>query len=416
MSSTFQRPYILTCLVLSLLLTLVSCGSLPRLPAPKSFAGAQPDGVKVEVRSTGMNGAQLSVPAPVVLQRLRAASPDGTINSLARSGGGAGGAFGAGVLAGMSRRGDRPPFEIVTGVSAGALIAPFAFLGPSWDAELTKALAGADTASVLQRRTIDILFRPSLYRGKPLADFVHHMASDDLIGAVARESETGRLLLVATTDLDKGTMILWNMGAIAAQNTPASRTLFRDVLLASTSIPAIFPPVLIRVESNGRSYDEMHVDGGTTVPFFVAPEIAHILPGQIAGLGGTNLYVLMNTQLGQLPDTVTARLGPIVERSFTAVLNAMARKELQVALSFARANGMNFHVTSIPIDYPFGGAIDFAPGHMRALFEYGERCAEQGMIWTTPSEALRRAQTAIDRSSANPPLPAAKVPCPLENE
>lgn len=410
MSSKQKRPYILACLIL---LT-ASCGSLPRKPAPKSFAGAQPDGVQAQVRSTGMDEEQLSAAAPIVLQRLRAASPDGTINILALSGGGAGGAFGAGVLAGMSRHGDRPQFEIVTGVSAGALIGPFAFLGPSWDAKLAEALAGADTANVLQRRTIDILFYPSLYRGKPLADFIRRTATDDLIAAVARESARGRLLLVATTDLDKGTMILWNMGAIAAQNTPASRKLFRDVLRASTSIPAIFPPVLIHVQSSGRSYDEMHVDGGTTVPFFVAPEIAHIVAGQIAGLAGTNLYVLMNTQLGQLPDTVTPRLGPIVARSFTAVLNAMARKELQVALSFARANEMNFHVTSIPIDYPFGGAIDFAPGHMRALFDYGERCAEQGLVWTTPSEALRRAQTAIDRSGANPRLPAAKIPCPLE--
>src|SRR4029077_14245700 len=106
----------------------------------------------------------------------------------------------------------------------------------------------------------------------------------------------------------------------------------------------IFPPVMIHVQSDDGAFDEMHVDGGTTVPFFVAPEVAHIVPEAIAGLAGTNLYVLMNTQLGEVPDTVTGRLGPIIERSFTAVLNSMARKELLVALAFAREHEMDFRV------------------------------------------------------------------------
>lgn len=388
-----------------------ACATVSRKPAPKFAADARPAGLKVEVRSAGLDEARIAAVSQEVVAHLRAAATDGTMDMLALSGGGAGGAFGAGVLVGMSEHGDRPQFEIVTGVSAGAIIAPFAFLGPAWDAKLSEALAGEDTGRVLQRRTIDLLFSDSLYRGRPLADFIRRVASDELIDAVARETEKGRLLLVATTDLDKGSMIIWNMGAIALQRTAAARRLFRDVLRASTSIPAIFPPVLIRVESDGRPFDEMHVDGGTTVPFFVAPEIAHIVPGRIAGLAGTNLFVLMNTQLGQLPDTVPGRIGPIIERSFTAVLNAMARKELQVALAFAREHEMSSRVTSIPIDYPFGGAIDFKPGDMAALFAYGERCARQGLVWTTPSEALRRAQTAIRGTASKSP---AGVPCPLQ--
>lgn len=411
MANMVQRRIVMT--VGSLALgAIAGCVAIPRRPAPKYFGAALPTGLAVQVRSAGLDDAQLAVASREVMKRVRAAATDGRINILALSGGGAGGAFGAGVLVGMTQRGDRPQFEIVTGVSAGAIIAPFAFLGSSWDAKLTEALAGTDTSRVLQRRTFDILFRPSLYRGKPLADFVQRVASDELIDAVAQETAKGRLLLVATTDLDKGSMIIWNMGAIALQQTAASRKLFRDVLLASTSIPAIFPPVLIHVEADGQSFDEMHVDGGTTVPFFIAPEVAYIVSGQIAGLAGTNLFVLMNTQLGEVPDTVPGRLGPMIERSFTAVLNSMARKELQVALAFAREHEMNSRVTSIPIDYPFGGSIDFKPADMRALFQYGEQCAQQGLVWTTPSEALRRAQTALGRSQ-KPPAPN-DVPCPLQ--
>lgn len=391
------------CIIAALAAVALACTTMPRKPAPwKFFGNARPGGLPAEVRSTSLDQARLEVVSRDVMPRLRAiaAASDGTIDVLALSGGGAGGAFGAGVLVGMTHRGVRPQFDIVTGVSAGAIIAPFAFLGSSWDAKLTDALAGAETGSALRRRFLDILFRPSLYRGKPLANFVRRIASDALIDGVASESAGGRLLLVATTDLDKGATIIWNMGAIARQQTPASRKLFRDVLLASMSIPAIFPPVMIHVQSEDGAFEEMHVDGGATVPFFVAPEIAHIVPESLAGLAGTNLYVLMNTQLGEVPDTVTGRLGPIIERSFTAVLNSMARKELLVALAFAREHEMNFRVTSIPIDYPFGGSIDFRPADMRALFDYGERCAEQGLVWTTPAESLRRVQTALDRFNA----------------
>ncbi len=391
------------------------CATAPRNPAPPMlFDTARPAGLPAEARSLGLDEAQLAAHSREVLQRLRSATTDGTLHILALSGGGAGGAFGAGALVGLTRRGDRPQFEVVTGVSAGALIAPFAFLGSSWDAKLTEALAGAGTGSVLQRRSVDVLFRPSLYRGAPLADFVEKVASDALIEAVAREAAKGRMLLVATTDLDKESTVIWNMGAIARQNSPASRKLFRDVLVASASIPGIFPPVLIHVESSRGSFDEMHVDGGTTVPFFFAPEVAQIVPGQLTGLAGASLYVLMNTQLGGVPETAAGRLGPIMARSSATVLTYMSRTELQLAAAFAHEREMNFRLTEIPVDYPFGGSIDFSPTAMRALFDYGERCAEQGLLWTTPAGALHRRQAALARNGSKPEQPTAAkdVPCP----
>ncbi len=364
----------------------------------------------------GLDEGWLAAASSHVLLRVRAAATNGTVDILALSGGGSGGAFGAGALVGLSRGGERPQFEVVTGVSAGALIAPFAFLGSGWDAALTEALAGTGTDELLQRRTLDILFRPSLYRGKPLADFVRRVASDALIDAVAREAAKGRMLLVATTDLDKESTVIWNLGAIASGNGPESRPLFRDILTASASIPGIFPPVLIRVEGDGGSFDEMHVDGGTTAPFFFAPEIAHILPAQVIGLADANIFVLMNTQMRESPETTVGRLGPIMARSSAAVLTSMARKELQLAMAFAREQRADFKFTSIPLDYPFGGSIDFRPVAMRALFDFGERCAKRGLLWTTPGAALRRGQAALARLGSNTDpreRPAAKdVPCP----
>jgi hypothetical protein len=388
------------------------------MAAPSLAAGSgRPEGLPARVRTTGLDEARFVANAGAAVERVRAAATDGTLDILALSGGGAGGAFGAGALVGLTRRGNRPQFEIVTGVSAGALIAPFAFAGPSWDEKLTEALAGTETGGLLRRRMLDLLTQPSLYRGKPLVDFVARTASDELIEAVAGEAAKGRLLLVATTDLDRQSAIIWNMGAIALERTPAARTLFREVLVASASIPGIFPPVLIHVDADGGRFDEMHVDGGTTVPFFVAPEIAQIVPAHLTGLAGSNLYVLANTQLGGVPDTVPGKLGPIVERSFSAVLTHLVRKELQIASAFAHEHEMSYHFSSIPIDYPFGGNLDFKARDMHALFEFGERCAESGLLWTTPGEALHREQAALLRmgSGRAKDAPAAgAVPCPLD--
>lgn len=396
----------------------VGCATLPRKSAPPlSVTAGRPDGLSPTVRPV-IDEQLLRSQAGEVLRRARDAATDGTFDILALSGGGAGGAFGAGALVGLSRRGARPQFEIVTGISAGALIAPFAFLGSAWDESLTEALDGARTGNLLKKRTLDVLFRPSLYRGKPLAKFVDQIIPDRMIDAIADEAAKGRILLVATTDLDKQAAVIWNMGTIARERGPASKNLFRRVLTASSSVPGIFPPVLIHVMEDHTWFDEMHVDGGTTMPFFIAPEIAQILPSQFADLAGANVYVLMNTQVGGSPETSPGRLGPLVARSFSTVLMSMARTELELASAFAREHAMNLKLTAIPMDYPFGGLIDFNPLTMDALFEYGVRCGTSGLLWTTPVDALHHAEKAVARiaektTTVGQTAPAS-VPCPAQ--
>ena len=393
---------------------LAGCVSITRAPAPPTMsARARPAGLPSNIRRMAFDLPQLEGESDEVVRRLRGASSDGTLDILALSGGGAGGAFGAGALVGLTGSAKRPQFEVVTGVSAGAVIAPFAFLGPSWDAKLTDALAGAGTSGLLVRRTIDVLYRPSLYRGRPMAAFIERAISDELIEAVAVESEKGRLLLVATTDLDKGASVIWSLGAIARQRTAASRALFRKVLVASSSIPGVFPPVLIASADDGRAFQEMHVDGSATLAFFVAPEVAHVVPGTLRGLDGANLYVLMNTQSVMVPASTDGRLGSIIERGFMTALNQMARSQLQLVSAFAREQGMSFRMTEIPADYPFRGSTDFRAEAMRALFDYGARCAANGRLWMTLPESLRRGQDAVRRLEAEGDGEH-DVPCPAD--
>ncbi len=379
------------------------CVSSSRREAPRGdLSTVVPIGFPGTIRSVGETRHRFETQARPLLAALRAAARDGPINILALSGGGAGGAYGAGVLVGLSRQGTRPQFNVVTGVSAGALIAPFAFLGPSWDCRLADAFSGRNTRNLLKLRWASGFVDGSVYRGEPLAELVDRFVTDQMVHEVAAEAAKGRILLVATTDLDRAQTVVWNLGAIALNGESGARALFRDVLLASASIPGLFPPVLIRVRGARGEYDEMHVDGGTTGSLFVAPEIAAIVPNALDDLKSANVYVLVNGQFGTVAQTTPLRTIPILRRSVTASLESEARRSVDYASSLAQHYDMHVRVTDIPDDYPYLGPLDLEPAHMEALFGFAARCAEEGATWTTPVDVLDRAEHAQLRTAGGP--------------
>ncbi|MGA7540718.1 MAG: patatin-like phospholipase family protein [Steroidobacteraceae bacterium] len=319
-------------------------------------------------------------------QQVRAARTSagaGPLRILALSGGGSGGAFGAGALYGLSQSGQRPDFQVVTGVSAGALLAPFAFLGPNWDPQLKEAFDSHRTDHLLKPRGIGFLFHPGFYLSTPLIDLVNHFCTARMIRAVAARADKGRLLLVATTDVDNEETVIWNMGEIAEHGGTAARHLFCSVLVASASIPGVFPPVLIPVEGGGKSYDEMHVDGSTTLPLFIASEIMEEIPESLPDLKGAEVYVIVNGQLDTDPKTTVQRPAAILSRSFSAAMMSASRRALVVTADFAHSYHMQFRFTYLPTSYEYRGPLDFKFSNMRSLFNYGARCANRNRLWTT---------------------------------
>lgn len=325
----------------------------------------------------------------------RRASRDGSLDVLALSGGGAGGVFGAGALSGWTASGTRPQFEVVTGVSTGSLIAPFAFLGPAWDSRLEDAYTGGHSEDLLASGGVGSLFRVGMYESDRLYALVERFVTPQMIDAVAAEHRRGRVLLVATTNLDTEEPVFWDMGALANRGGEEARKLFIDVLVASSSIPGVFPPVMFEVEGTSGGYDEMHVDGGVTVPFFIAPGIAFLSPGSFDGLKGANIYVIVNGQLESQPQRTPANTVAMVMRSSNLALMRMARSEILLAGAFARANGMTQRVTALPASYPFKGPMNFEPDVMRALFDYAKACAQTGQLWIGQDEALALAERAV---------------------
>jgi predicted acylesterase/phospholipase RssA len=393
--------------LLLLISLLAACSSIPRGPAPPTLtAPVAPVGFPASVRFLGTDRDFVLNHADEAMQRLRLAKAGAPIDILALSGGGAGAAFGAGALIGMSRRGDRPRFDVVTGVSSGALIAPLAFLGPSWDGELAEAFDSDRAEHLLQRRGLSFLFRPGFYSSEPLVELVDHFVTDRLIKAIAEQAAQGRLLLVVTTDLDKEEAVIWDMGAIAAQGGPRARELFRDVLVASASIPGLFAPVLIHVEGGGKSYDEMHVDGGTTLSFFVASEVMQLESRHFQALDKARIFVLVNGQLNATTETTPEAPVSVLFRSFSAGLMHASRKTLELTAAFAERYQMEFLFTYIPARHAFAGPLDFSHDAMHSLFNYGAYCAEANQLWTTMEEEIEQGQeaaTAVARHNEDCP-------------
>jgi hypothetical protein len=364
-------------------LMLAACGSLPRDPfTAGDLVGEAPQGLS-DIRFNASD-ADASIRFAEAARTRRAHQK--TFDVLAISGGGSNGAYGAGVLVGWTKAGQRPEFDIVTGVSTGALTAPFAFLGPDWDRRLTEAYTSKAADKVLKRRGVDLLFRPGFYDTKALRALVEAYVDPPMLWAIAAEQTRGRRLLIATTNLDTEETVIWDMGAIAARGDAASLKLFREVLVASASIPGVFPPTLIEVEGKGRRLSEMHVDGGVTIPFFVAPESLLLWTAPKTGEARPGrIRVIVNGKVGGAFGFTKGGTLSVVGRSWLAMSKALMRTHLTASAAFARRNGGSLVYSAIPDDAPGDtSGLDFSADNLRALFDLGRQRAEAGTAWTEP--------------------------------
>jgi patatin-like phospholipase len=291
---------------------------------------------------------------------------------LAISGGGSDGAYGAGVLTGWSESGLRPEFAVVTGVSIGALIAPFAFLGPRYDEVVHKNFTTIGAADIFEDRTT----RDSLFDYWPLKRVIEQRVTPALLSEIAVEHARGRRLFVATTNLDAGRRVVWNMGAIAARGEEGLR-LFRDVLLASSSIPGFFSPVPIEVEANGKKFHELHGDGTLTAPFFVVPDTM-LSPRGTSRPPFGQLYLIVNSKLGpefKMPDR---NIPGILARSIGVALTAALRAEVMLVYIGAQRHGIALRIAHVDpsFDHPSRGPFDGQ--YMQALYEVGVAAGKKG--------------------------------------
>lgn len=364
-----------------------------RLPAPTAGSRAEIPGFE-GVRLTVEEAEESLAAAADRLALPRSALGQEPFNILAISGGAAGGAFGAGVLVGLNRAGLRPSFAIVTGVSTGALMAPFAFLGPEWDARLTEAYTGGYAAQVLSFRRLAPAFGESVFQADALENLIDPFVDEALLSAIAREHARGRRLLVATTDLDAQKISIWDMGAIATKGGERALVLFRDILVASASLPGLFPPRRFSCEAEGAAYEEMHVDGGVSSPLFIMPEALLRWKALRDRLRHGRIYAIVNTVLEQEPHTTPTNLAAILIRSFETMLRFSYRNALATAATFCAANDLPFSTAAIPPADGNGNMLNFDTEGMRRIFDAAVQRAQSGALWVTPAPTPDRAHAA----------------------
>jgi hypothetical protein len=312
----------------------------------------------------------------------------GEIDALALSGGGANGAYGAGVLKGWTTSGQRPEFQLVTGISAGALTAPFAFLGPAWDERLRQAFFAPEAAHLVQGRGPLGLLTPGLYRKAPLEDLVRGYVTDEMIRAIAEEHAKGRRLLVGTTDLDTEQLIVWDMGAIAAKGGAEARDLFGTVLIASASVPGVFSPTMIRVEGGGRTLSEMHVDGETESAFFAIPQALFLARALPPSPFHAHLFIIINGQLdNQFAITPRSSI-PILRRALDAGGKASIRSAIITSAEFCRQNDCEVSVLSLPPTVK-DDSLDYDAAHLENLYAAGAAAFSEGSGWKSAEIAAK---------------------------
>jgi predicted acylesterase/phospholipase RssA len=303
---------------------------------------------------------------------------------LAISGGGSNGAFGAGLLAGWSAAGTRPEFTMVTGISTGALIAPFAYLGPDYDERLRTVYTTTRTADIVdQRWIVSAAFGDSMADTRPLRALIARFIGSDVIEAIAREHATGRRLFIGTANLDAGRSVIWDLGAIAASDHPGKADLIHDVLQASSAIPVAFPPVVISVDANGARYDEMHVDGGTASQVFVYPAAVDWkrITEKLEVPGVPRVFVIRNGFLEPDYQGVTRSLLPIAERSIDSLIRTQGIGDLYQIYALCQRDGNDFHLAYIPSDFTEAPSENFDPVYMGKLFDLGFELAKNGYPW-----------------------------------
>ncbi len=383
---------------LMLIAVVAGCGGLPRTPVPVDhMLDAQIPGMP-GIRSFGMKHSpafQANLVQSIQAERedVYCTMPDGTPGYcvLALSGGGATGAFGAGFLNGWSASGSRPTFKLVTGISTGALIAPFAFLGSDYDPQLKEAFTTIESENIfIFRGLLKALASESFAKMTPLADLIERYIDKEMLQAVAAAHAAGRRLFVGTTNLDAQRFLIWNMGAIAGSEHSNALKLFRDVVLASASIPSMFPPVMIEVEVDGHQYDEMHADGGTVtqvffygnvVDFKAARESAKAAGSPTAATGG-RVYVIRNAQVRPEREQVERSLVSITPRTLSTMIKAMAFSDLNRIYGKSWARGIDFNYVAVPDDFVWQGEEEFDRAEMNRLYEIGYRLGKSGDAWS----------------------------------
>lgn len=313
-------------------------------------------------------------------------------STLILSGGSANGAFGAGLLAGWTESGTRPEFSYVTGVSTGAMIAPFAFLGADYDEELVAAYTSIRQENIFEKEgPLNFLFGSAFADTTPLKELVATYIDDEMVAAIAQQYKRGRSLVVVTTNLDALRPVVWEISAIAYNRGASGTQLIRDIIVASAAIPGFFPPIAITFESDGETFTELHVDGGVAAQVYAyPPQLTAQTLNDMLGLDmDRELFIVQNGNFSADYEPASSRGQAVVMRSIKGLLQNQINGDIQRIYYIAQRDGIDFNMIAIPPEFRANRSSDFEKEYMNALADLGRKLGKTGDFWRKKPPALR---------------------------
>ena len=394
----YQTSYGTIIILLIAALVLSACASKTRNALPEQYSGEAKVVGMPQVRDWGRNKSEYfqkdfeeSIRQHINTMPEGYNIEDDVFDVLALSGGGSNGAFGAGLINGWDASGTRPVFTLVTGISTGALIAPFAFLGGEYDREIGRLYTSVDSDDIFKRKSFGGILSSlvgstdSLADSTPLADLLEQYVDETMLKEIAKAHSEGRRLFIGTTNLDARKLAVWNMGAIAASGHPNALELFRSIVLASASMPVAFPAVYVKVEADGQTYDEMHVDGGVLTGVFFYGNILDIGEG-FDNMGIKNkpeirIFIIRNNQIEAQYEEVKLDVLSIAGRSLSSLTSSQGVGDLYRIYLNTQRDGVDFNLASIPPDFEPNAQEAFDPVEMKRLYDLGYDMAVNGYPW-----------------------------------
>ena len=350
-------------------------------PEVRFWGDGAPEILERETRELAATNAELAVEL------------DG-FNVLSISGGADFGAFTAGILKAWTEHGDRPEFILVTGVSTGALIAPFAFLGPEWDDEIYTTYTSVDDEKLVKTRFLINIFEGlSVADPAPVREVLETFITPEFLELIASEHRRGRRLWIGTSNLDARRPVVWDLGRIAMVGTPEARQLFIDAMIASASVPGVFPPVNVTSSLDGETFDELHVDGGLTQNVFSWPNVrvSDTLDSypKLARLP-RRLFVIVNNKLVSTPTPVDSSLLAIARSSISTLIGWNTQGNVYKIHWQSLVDDVDFNLASIPAEFDATTDALFDPDLMRRLAELGYEMVMEDRLWVDLPPGLVR--------------------------
>ena len=377
---------------LLLFLLLAGCTTRP-IALPKSHANALPWGaIDLDIKSHEPYSIRNSL-GSVLTQKADKYShtnSDVPFNILTLTGGGSRGAFGTGLLIGWGEKGTMPNFDIVTGISTGAVMAPFIFLGKDELKKVEYFYTKMNTDEVFTSSLLHIFGYGYMMNAKPLKALFAKTFDKAFLDKIAKEYKNGRRLYIGTTNIDTGQLTVWDMGAIASSSRPDKYQRFCDIIYASSALPIYLPPQYMQVNIDDKKYYQMHIDGGIYSQVFMIGLLVNW--GEVLNFkksANTNfdvtLYTIANRKYRQRDVYKPIEQNPmsIIEAYVLTEMDLLFDRSVYRLYSSCKEKGFKFKMASIPnkMEDIITVPTEFKPKEMIKLYNLGYKIGNTHIQW-----------------------------------